>query len=303
MANGQAGQAPVFNPDQPYDVVTPAALTQASSAVAAQASPAAPSFNPNQPYDVVTSSKEQPASDQGLGTFGKIFAGPGTAAGAPLGEAQQEEVGGVTDILHGDVSQGLAKVMHAETPHVVQGSPIEKLIQQFKPDFRGSLTPEQAQDLHEKDYAGLEKPVVDVAQTIDKNQHPVLKALTEAAQSMTSPGNVAVMISTGGLGMVESPKALATANKLISAGFSASAVGQAYKNLKSFKEAYDRGDANDALYQLTHAVTSGTMAYLAGSHAVGAPVAGAEPSTAAGKAIQERVVEPITCATRENVSP
>jgi hypothetical protein len=227
------------------------------------------------------------------GAFGKLFLGPGTAAGAPISDTQSSEVFGVSDVLHGNLSQGFGKIVDAETPHIIAGSPIEKLIQTFKPDFKGSMTPEQAEIQNRQSTAGIQSPAVDAAQFIDKQKHPVLKALTESAQSMTSPSNVAIMISTGGMGLVESPKALAVANRLISAGFTANAVGQAYKNLKGFKEAYDKGDSVEALYQLTHAVTSGTMAYIAGTHAAGAPVTQAAPTTEVGQVIQDRLVEPI----------
>ncbi len=282
--NPQAGQIEGLPPGAIVTSIAPstaaAAPTQAS---AAQQEPQIEGLPPGAIVSPITP-ESQPSGM--LHTFGQIIAGPETAAGAPLSPSQQEEASGVSDIFQGDISKGLTSIMHAETPHVIAGSPIERLIQKFKPDFKGSLSPEQAEFQTRQNEAGLNAPLVDVAQTIDKQKHPILKALTEAAQSMTSPANVAIMIGTGGLGLVQSPKALAIANRLISAGFTANAIGQAYKGLKDFKEAYDNGDANEALYQLTHAVTSGTMAYLAGTHAAGVetPLVGA-PEKAIASAV------------------
>jgi hypothetical protein len=205
---------------------------------------------------------------------GKTLFGENTALGAPASPTQQAEASGISDVLHGNVKQGVGKLYQSEVGslHIVQGSPIEKMIQKFDPTFKGGITPSQAEAEHHANYAGIENPALDVAQHIDKNAHPVLKAITESAQSLTSPVSVATLISTGGLGLVDSPQGLATANRLLSAGFSAQAVGQAYKNFKDFKQAYDKGDATEALYQLTHAVLSGAMAYTAGAHAAGSPL-------------------------------
>lgn len=246
-----------------------------SSIVPLQAStntpPTPPAGNPQgNPVSIDTSSiiPLSSGSDPDAGVGGSI-AGPGTALGAKLIEGQNSEVSGISDVMHGNIRQGLGKIYDQEVGnmHVIQGSPIEKIIQRFNPAFKGGIAPTDAEAQNHANRAGLDNPAVDIAASIDKTKNPVWKAVAEASQSLTSPGNVAILISTGGAGLVESPKALGTANKLLSAGFSANAIGQAYAHLKDFKDAYDKGDANEALYQMTHSVLSGALAYMAGSHA------------------------------------
>ena len=193
--------------------------------------------------------------------------GPTTMLGAPVTPQQTQELSGASELLHGQISQGMHDIWAAEAPHVIQGSPVEKLIQTFRPDFHGAITSEDAASARAAHNAPVENAPVDIAQHISKEDHPVLKAVTELVQSVLSPANVSVMIATGGLGMVDNPVALAVANRLIAAGFGAQAAAQLYKHSERFKEAYDRGDASEALYQLTHAVGSGVVSYLAANHA------------------------------------
>jgi hypothetical protein len=185
--------------------------------------------------------------------------------------------------------------------HVMQGSPIEKVIQKINPEFKASgpaytfkhvLTsnlpfnsaPPAPGDPAKPDV--LSAPIVDVAQNIDKKKHPILKAVTEQAQSFTSPENVGILAATGGFGMIESPEALGVANRLLSAGFSAQAIGSVYQNSKSFKDAYDKGDTSEAVYQMTHMVLSGAAAAMSGQHAAGAePVASTVIGAKAGDAL------------------
>jgi hypothetical protein len=173
--------------------------------------------------------------------------GSNTAAGAPQSE--------VTDFR-----------FHA--PHVIQGSPLEKMIQVVDPSFQGSLSPADTEARLKKEQAPITNPVVNLSQFESEKNHPIVKALTESAESLTSPANVAILYGTGGLGLVDSPASLAIANRLLSAGFSAAMIGSAYKNLEGFKAAYDRGDWATAEYQLTHAVTSGVLALVAGHGAL-----------------------------------
>jgi hypothetical protein len=209
--------------------------------------------------------------------------GPDTAAAQGATPDLQTEGAGFSDIIHGNIRQGLSEVAAAETPHIIAGSTVEKLIQQVNPDFRGTATPEY-QAAHPTINSVGDHPIVDVAQFIDKKKNPVQKAIAEAGQSLTNPNNVAVMISTGGLGLVDSPASLAMANKLISAGFSASAIGGAYAHLKDFKAAYDKGDSTEALYQLTHGVLSGSIAIAAARDA-----ATKSPITTAGGKVLDKV--------------
>ena len=185
--------------------------------------------------------------------------------------------------------------------HVMQGSPIERVIQKINPEFKGSgpeytfkhvLTsnlpfnsaPPAPGDPTKPDV--LSAPIVDVAASIDKRKHPILKAVTEQAQSFTSPENVGILATTGGFGMVESPEALAVANRLLSTGFSAQAIANVYQNSKSFKEAYDKGNTSEALYQMTHLVLSGAAAAMSAQHAAGVePVASTTVGAKAGDAV------------------
>jgi hypothetical protein len=151
------------------------------------------------------------------------------------------------------------------TFHVIQGSLLEKAIQKFNPSFHGGVTKDENQNY--LDSRPIVQPVVDAAQFIDKDKHPVAKALAEVSQSLTSPANIAIMSSTGGLGLVDNPVAMQFASRLLSGGFSAQAIGDAYAHSKAFKDAVDKGDWNEAEYQITHAVASGTLGILAGRDA------------------------------------
>jgi hypothetical protein len=205
----------------------------------------------------------------------KAVTGPTTALGAPTPSAWQQEGSGVSDILHGNFGQGASKIWDAEKPHVIQGSFLEKAIQKIDPSFQGSATPAEADAALAS--RAIVRPAVDVAQFIDKDAHPAGKAIAETIQSFTSPASVATLYATGGLGLVESPARLAIASRLISGGFSAAAIGSAYKNLEAFKTAYDKGDSSEAMYQLTHAITSGLLGVLAARGA-----ASSEPITTKG---------------------
>ena len=233
------------------------------------------SAKPSQPAQQPTQQPTQQADVHGGAGYQvigdalkKAFLGQDTALAQGATPNQQIETSGLNNLVHGNIREGFGKMWEANAPHIIPGSPMEKLIQEFKPDFHG--TADQAyQTAHPTLSSVGDHPVVDAAQFIDKKEHPILKALTEAGQSMTSPNNIAILAGTGGMGLIESPKALAITNKLLSAGFSAQAIGGLYKNSKAFVEAYENGDPNEALYQMTHALANGTMAFVAGSHAVG----------------------------------
>ena len=152
------------------------------------------------------------------------------------------------------------------TFHVIQGSLLEKAIQKFRPDFHGAVSKDQ-NDAY-LDSRPIVQPAVDAAQFIDKDKHPVAKALAEVSQSLTSPTNMAILGSTGGLGLVDNPATLQFASRLMSGGFSAQAIADAYAHSKQFKDAIDKGDWNNAEYQITHAVASGSLAFLAGRSAI-----------------------------------
>jgi len=185
---------------------------------------------------------------------------------------------GASEVLHGRLSTGFHDMWAAAAPHVVQGSPLEQQMKTMNPNFKAEAAPAD-------DRVPL-NPIVDVGQFIDKQKHPMMKAIAETGSNFTTPANIAVLASTGGLGMVESPAALGMANKLISAGFAAQSLASAYAHLGAFKAAYDKGDEAEAKYQMTHAIMSGTVTALATAHAADMPipaVKGSEAVAAAGK--------------------
>lgn len=149
--------------------------------------------------------------------------------------------------------------------HVIEGSLLEKAIQKFNPAFRGSVTKDENQAY--LDSRALQQAPVDAAQFINKDTHPVAKALTEAGQSLLSPANIAILYSTGGLGLVDNPASMQFASRLISGGFSARAIADAYQHYKGFREAVDQKNWSEAEYQITHSVISGSLGVLAGKQA------------------------------------
>ncbi len=209
--------------------------------------------------------------------------GQQTAIGSQPTESEQQEMSGVSDFLHGNFRQGVGKIMHAETPHVIPGSPIEKLIQKFKPDFHGDATPEYQQ----ANEPAINKPLVNTSQFIDKKQHPVQKAIAEISESMLSPGAIATIVGSGGFGLVENPAALSMMNRFISAGFAAPSIVSLYQHSKSFADSYNKRDWTEAAYQATHALASGVMSALTTTGAAGGTDAVAAKTTElAGKAAE-----------------
>jgi hypothetical protein len=263
----------------------------------APTAPAEQDFSAWTPVQGTAKSAAPPPADPGyvghnfdplkLEDWKKAYFGPTTAMGEPLTPAMQQETSGASDILHGNVRQGFGKIFAADSMHIVQGSPIEKLIQQINPDFKGGV------DQAYVDANSRKGNIVNSAQFIDKTKNPATKAIAEALDGFTSPSNIAIMAETGGLGMVSTPQALAVSNRLLSAGFSAQAIATAYKNLKGVKDAYDKGDSTEATYLMTHAVVNGTLGYLAANHAsegaLNKSVAGAtgKAADAVGNAVNE----------------
>lgn len=280
--------------------------TVSATVPASQAAPAAPQSQ--DPYAAFGGKAVQSAAPPPAQTVGDVagdpthilqdgkivpivkqaLTGPNTVAGI----VKNQDAGAAT----GTGYEGLAKVgsavLNGITDHIMAGSPIEKLIQKANPDFHGTGPQYNVRNVltNGTPFAGkstgnnapnvFTAPAVDAAQFIDKAKHPIGKAVAEVAQSLTSPESVAILASTGGLGMVENPTALGTASRLLSAGFSADSIAQAYKNSKQFKAAYDKGDREEAQYQLTHLVLNGAIAAMAGQHAAGVE---AKPVTAIGQ--------------------
>jgi len=99
-----------------------------------------------------------------------------------------------------------------------------------------------------------------------RRAHPAFTGALEAAGEMTSPGNVAGMAATAGLG--EGPEAAEAISKLVSLGFSASLASSVVHRYPDLKTAIDKGDTAEATRLLTHMGLDTLMAIQAGSHAL-----------------------------------
>src|SRR5271157_752510 len=206
---------------------------------------------------------------------GKAVTGPGTAMNTPLGENQSQEISAINDVIHGELRKGGKKIWNSEkvdANNVIPGSPVEWAIRHFDPDFHGKATPEAIEAAKAKNPNPGEKPLIDIAQFVNKDEHPIAKALAEASQGLTSPENVAIMYSTGGLGLIgKTPQAIkvfGVMQKLISAGFSFQMMQGVYQHSAAFMKAMNDGDANEAEYQLTHALFGVVLTAQGASHAV-----------------------------------
>lgn len=177
------------------------------------------------------------------------------------------------EALSGHLGQAAQDMTKEEiSKFVTPGSLIEKGIQTFSPKFKGTAALPEA----------LQAPIVDVASNIDKNDHPVGKAIAENIQGLTSIQSLVTLAATDGVGLVKGPLSDVlksstgrnVASRMMSLGFSADAVMAAVQHSKSAYDAFMKGDNNEAEYELTHGVTSGTFAALAGTHAAGSDAPG-----------------------------
>lgn len=100
----------------------------------------------------------------------------------------------------------------------------------------------------------------------EQQRHPVLTGLGEAAGGMTSPENTAILAASGGLGELPGAARLIVP-RLISAGFSAQMLRDAYRQYPEFKAALDRGDESEAWRIGTHIVASAGLGLLSGRQA------------------------------------
>src|SRR5882762_10915892 len=113
------------NPDQNQQ--DPWAVVSQAPAPSTQPNPtAAPASQANDPWAVVS---QAPASQTPDFSVKQALFGENTALGAPVQKEFAQEGSGVSDIFHGNIRQGLGKIWESEAPHIVQGSPIEKIIQ------------------------------------------------------------------------------------------------------------------------------------------------------------------------------
>jgi len=193
---------------------------------------------------------------------------------------------GFNDIKEGKYAEGLKEVVSAAASNagigksIVPGSEVEKAFRHYLPNFSGMAMPEED---HTRTSA---LPTVNISQYIDKNAHPVYKAIAENAEGFSSPENIALMAATDGLGMIASAKQAGMMSRMLSAGWTASAIQGAYQHMGAFKQAWDEGNEPEALYQFTHGVLSGALATRAGQHAGNLST---EPSLLNGKPVFDKI--------------
>lgn len=190
-----------------------------------------------------------------------------TAAPDPSGMASQSSIHASTptlwDRFKAVVQPGVDKLMHGT---LAQAGADQRLI-----------APEQ------------------VMTPLEQDKHPILRASGEFAGSLTSGGNVALIAGTGGLGEIPGV-AGKLVPRLFSAGFSAQMIKGAYDQYKPFKDAMDAGDADGALYHLTHGVLSSAFGIHSGVEAVKPGPAG--PVTGYKGAQLQEPVAPVGAAPR-----
>lgn len=128
------------------------------------------------------------------------------------------------------------------------------------PNSRPRIQPEDRAD----NSMQLIRPEEFMSQT-EQRAHPIATGLGQVAGSLTSPGSIALIAGTAGLG--EIPGAAAMLPRLISAGFGAQSIYSAYQNVPAIRAAWNRGDASEVERLLTHAVANLAMGALATQHA------------------------------------
>src|SRR5262249_27113601 len=86
------------------------------------------------------------------------------------------------------------------------------------------------------------------------------------AGGLTTPGNLALIGGTGGLGEAEGT-ANAVFSRLLSAGFGAQSLYSAYREVPALRKAMDAGDYSEAERIATHVVLNTGLGVLAAKHA------------------------------------
>ncbi len=124
--------------------------------------------------------------------------------------------------------------------------------------------------------------------TAERERHPIVTGTLEAAGSLTSPENVALIAGTAGFGGLPGA-AGRILPRVVSGVFSATMIKGAYDVIPEVREAAERGDEAEVKRLLTHLVLDTGMAYLAGKHAL----KGAEVRAA----VQEKAEAPLPVRT------
>lgn len=101
---------------------------------------------------------------------------------------------------------------------------------------------------------------------VEQANHPIVSGILETGGSLTTPGNIATIAATGGLG--ELPGAAGKIiPRLVSAGFSGQMIYQSAKQVPAVMKALEAGDYSTAENLLTKIVLQGGMAALGVKHA------------------------------------
>ncbi|HEV2386774.1 MAG TPA: hypothetical protein VGS20_05905 [Candidatus Acidoferrales bacterium] len=117
-----------------------------------------------------------------------------------------------------------------------------------------------------------------------QHAHPAVAGALQAVGGMTSPENAAILAASGGLGELPGA-ARAVVPRLVSAGFTAGAIKNAWQQNREFQDALKRGDTETAYRILGQFAVNAAVGTLAGKHAmtgeVAAPLGTLERSKAA----------------------
>ena len=100
----------------------------------------------------------------------------------------------------------------------------------------------------------------------EQKKHPIVSGVGEIAGSLTSPGSVATIAATGGLGEIGGA-AGKIVPRLISAGFSAQTLYGAARQVPEVRDALKTGDYSTAENLLTKIILEGGLAALGVRHA------------------------------------
>jgi len=107
-------------------------------------------------------------------------------------------------------------------------------------------------------------------------QPGIARGAAEFASGLTSPETVMVAAATDGLGSIAKQLGKPLVGRMIPLGFSADMLHGAYQQIPELREAWNKSDWPRVRQQLTRMALDGTMAAIAGAHAVkGEGVAGA----------------------------
>lgn len=97
----------------------------------------------------------------------------------------------------------------------------------------------------------------------------VARGVAQFAGSMTTPQNLLAIAATGGIGALEGQLGSSLVSRLISTGFSAAALHDAYNQIPQFRQAWNQGDWANVRQTLTQMTLGVGMGALGLQHAAG----------------------------------